>query len=251
MPARLTPNQKDRLIDLGRRSRALQTSRDGWVNLSAIGGERTLDHLVEKGYAESREKIGPRGGLILHYRPTLAGWDWLAKQERATAATTHTLTRAENANRVVDGITPAAATAELDKRDPRATASDPTCRRCKTPDSWHSELDGQCPDDDGPHFDSVAAYDARETADCSIHGPFYSGFARCPTCETTRETETTLPALYSEAWPVPYAVAIAPREERDANEESRGRIAEAFGELDEAVCMSFRDAPATFAPESL
>jgi hypothetical protein len=40
---------------------------------------------------------------------------------------------------------------------------DPLCRHCKTPDSWHSEVDGQCPDDDGPHYDSVAAYDARET----------------------------------------------------------------------------------------
>jgi hypothetical protein len=140
------------------------------------------------------------------------------------------------------------------------------CRNCGTPDSWHSEVDGQCPDDDGPHYDSVAAYDAHETADCSIHGPFYSGFAHCPTCEAMSESTAeenvcqrcgyrgpcktcprcvvpTFPALYSEAWPVPCAVAMAPREERNANEESRARIAEAFGELDEAVCQSFATHP--------
>lgn len=108
MPARLTPNQKDRLSALGRRSlkraivkrHALNVARGetldvysygdlaagtipgAWVSLSTVGGERTLDHCVEKGYAECREEYGPRGGRILFYRPTMQGWDWLARQDR-------------------------------------------------------------------------------------------------------------------------------------------------------------------------
>lgn len=206
MPARLTPNQKDRLADLGRYSRRLTPSQPSsyssfaieavegaWVRLSDVGGERTLDHCESKGYAESREEIGPRGGRILFYRPTLAGWDWLVRQERAKTVTP-------------DAPSPAA-----------LVPPDPLCHRCKTPDSWHSEDDGQCPDDDGPHYHSAAAYDAREAA-------------------------TKLPALYSEAWPVPYAVAMASREERNANDRSGENVRMALGIVRDATREIFRNA---------
>lgn len=36
------------------------------------------------------------------------------------------------------------------------------CRNCGNPDSWHDEDDGACPDDDGPHPNSEAAYEQEE-----------------------------------------------------------------------------------------
>jgi hypothetical protein len=30
------------------------------------------------------------------------------------------------------------------------------CKRCGTRSDWHSEFDGQCPDDDSPRIDSAA-----------------------------------------------------------------------------------------------
>lgn len=38
----------------------------------------------------------------------------------------------------------------------RSSGCNADCKHCGHPESWHSEDDGQCPDDDGPRPDSVA-----------------------------------------------------------------------------------------------
>jgi hypothetical protein len=61
---RLTAHQKavyDRLVRL---------SRQGirWVPERNLGSHSALWHLINKGYAEARESIGPRGGVHYEYR---------------------------------------------------------------------------------------------------------------------------------------------------------------------------------------
>lgn len=45
-----------------------------------------------------------------------------------------------------------------------SATTDARCRHCRAPESWHSAIDGACPDDDGPHVDAPAhdEYDALE-----------------------------------------------------------------------------------------
>jgi len=40
--------------------------------------------------------------------------------------------------------------------DPEDDFVEPHCKNCGMPECWHDEVDGQCPDDDGPHPYSAA-----------------------------------------------------------------------------------------------
>jgi len=61
---RLTRHQADVLARLTR----LSDNGTRWVALDTIGSRGALDHLVDKGYAERLESVGPRGGRLFHYR---------------------------------------------------------------------------------------------------------------------------------------------------------------------------------------
>lgn len=73
---RLTPNQKDRIWLLGRKSATIfGAERPGkWVSAKECGGPSALEHLYHKGYADRHIVIGPRGGEILTYRLNDLGW---------------------------------------------------------------------------------------------------------------------------------------------------------------------------------
>lgn len=72
---RLTPHQSEVLERLTATSTRLARgmrygmTRFAWVEQSAIGSVGALAHLVEKGYIEQRQDVGPRGGRSWSYRP--------------------------------------------------------------------------------------------------------------------------------------------------------------------------------------
>ena len=75
---RLTSNQRDRLLRLGRVSRIPGTS-GRWILDTDCGGPAALAHLYRKGYVDRSTTIGPRGGEKLFYRPSQLGWETIER----------------------------------------------------------------------------------------------------------------------------------------------------------------------------
>lgn len=64
----LTPHQREVLTRLTKLSGDLFV----WIALERIGSRTACEHLVRKGFAESRVERGPRGGKHAFYRPALS-----------------------------------------------------------------------------------------------------------------------------------------------------------------------------------
>jgi hypothetical protein len=65
------------------------------------------------------------------------------------------------------------------------------------------------------------------------------------------DTHYRLPLCAEESSEATLALLIQTRREEVASRESRKRVTDSFEPLDEAVCLAFRNAPATLAPESV
>lgn len=66
----LSSHQREVLTRLARLSGGPEAAHPfKWVALENIGSRTACEHLVRKGYAESRVERGPRGGKRAFYRP--------------------------------------------------------------------------------------------------------------------------------------------------------------------------------------
>lgn len=80
--ARLTKNQKERLLMLGDRCGSDRPGR--WILDRDCGGPAALWHLFDKGFVEREFRYGPRGGEKDYYRPNEAGWAMYDKLREVT-----------------------------------------------------------------------------------------------------------------------------------------------------------------------
>lgn len=79
------------------------------------------------------------------------------------------------------------------------TTEEAKCKRCLKPEDWHDEVDGACPDDDGPHPNSEAALEI--TADCPGCGGYrHAGDALCSNCALVDVEPITDSGVDPEAW---------------------------------------------------
>lgn len=81
---RLTPNQRDRLLRLGRASFIPGTS-GRWILDRHCGGPAALAHLYQKGFADRSLQFGPRGGDLNYYRPSQLGWEEIERLKAKTS----------------------------------------------------------------------------------------------------------------------------------------------------------------------
>jgi hypothetical protein len=64
----LTPHQKEVFRRLHIRTPNGFAGADKWVPLEQLGSKQGLLHLVDKGWAEVKREVGPRGGERLFFR---------------------------------------------------------------------------------------------------------------------------------------------------------------------------------------